>query len=72
MSDRHTSATSPDGTHGIVEWGRKTRPEMVQVYRDYYRHQLKQAIAALAFGDDQIVVETFVGVHVQKRKEIVQ
>ena len=73
MSERMTSASAPrHGVVGIAEWGRVTRPEMVSRFRASYAAQKAEAERAPVLPDDEIVVETYVGVNVQRRREVVR
>lgn len=72
MSDRMTSASAyAHGVSGVADYGRKTRAEMLQRYRDYYRRQIEEAEKALAVPEDEIVTETFLGLYAQKNREVV-
>jgi hypothetical protein len=69
MSERMTDISGGDGTPGWMEYGRKSRAEMIAAYRRVYEHQLAEAERALAVPDDELVVTSFLGVHVQRSRE---
>lgn len=71
MSERMTDISGGDGTPGYMDYGRKSRAEMIASYRRIYQHQLEEAQRALAVPDDELVVTTFLGVHVQRNREVV-
>ena len=71
MSDRMTSASAP-GVAPVADYGRKTRAEMIEAYRTYYRHVKQEAERALAVHDEQIIVETYLGPQARKNREVVQ
>ena len=66
MSERMTqcSPTAPangPAPQGVVEYGRKTRAEMIARYREHYQHMFDEAQAALAVADEDLQVTTYVG-----------
>lgn len=71
MSDRMTGVCA-HGVGGVADFGRKTRAEMIQQYRDYYEHQRDEAIRALAVADSELVVETYLGPYAMKNREVVR
>lgn len=74
MSERMTSITLPglNSGHGIADWGRKTPEEMVERLRSYAERQKAAAERILAAAPSDFRVETYVGVHVQRQKEVLQ
>jgi hypothetical protein len=71
VSERMTDISAGDGTPGYMDYGRKSRAEMIAAYRRVYEHQRAEAERALAVPDDELVVTTFLGVHVQRNREVV-
>jgi len=71
MSERVTEISSGPGTPGLMDYGRKTRAEMVAAYRRYYEHQRAEAERALAVADDDLIVTTFLGPYAMKNREVV-
>lgn len=78
MSERETSvAPRPDYRRteagriipGIAEHGRKTRPEMIEIFRRHYQRQLEEAQAALALTDGQLIVKTYKGPWARKDEQ---
>lgn len=67
MSERMTSCR-PVGQlgGGIAEYGRLPRVDMIRKFREHYQRQLDEARKMLGLEDDELVVETYRGVHVQK------
>lgn len=57
---------------GWAEYGRKSAAEMVEQIRDYARHQMAIAEAILAAPASDFTVATYVGVHVQRKRETIQ
>lgn len=66
-----TAASVPGVAFTVVDYGRKTRAEMVAQYRAYYEHQKTDAMEALAAADEDIVVETFLGPWAMRNREVV-
>jgi hypothetical protein len=79
MSTRETSISPKPGHRteggqvipGIAEHGRKTRAEMIELFRRRYRQQLEEAQAALALTDDDLIVRTYVGAWARKNEQVV-
>lgn len=73
MSERMTSIYLPNMTgSGISEYGRKTPQEMIEVLRDYAKYQKEQAEIILSAKDIEFRVETYLGVYVRKKVEVLQ
>lgn len=53
---------------GIETYGRVTRDEMIQRFREHYDRQLRQAREALALTDDELIVTTYLGSYAQRGK----
>jgi hypothetical protein len=70
MTDIHLPGL-PCGT-GIAEWDRVDAPEMIRRYRAYAAHQKAWADAVLNADDADFQIETYVGVHVQGSRQIIQ
>lgn len=70
MSERMTGISAP-GISGIAESGRKTRAEMIPLFRTYYEQQRVEAEKALALSDEDLVVETYLGPWAMKNREVV-
>lgn len=68
MADRYTSCTAP-GVTGFAVQGRATHAEAVAAYRQHYEHQLAEAQRALAIPDDELVVETFLGLYAMRNRQ---
>lgn len=71
MSDRYTSIKLP-GMSGIADHGRRPRAEMIELIRRHAEREKAEAEAILAATDDQFQIETYVGVHVRKGREVIQ
>lgn len=78
MSERLTSARIPlenkvrgPFSSSIADYGRKTRPEMITQLREYAAGLRRMADAIDATPDEEIIVETYRGVHVHRDLEIV-
>jgi hypothetical protein len=78
MSERETSIRprdrekiDPGNLRGmaIAEYGRVSRVEMIQRYRDYHQRRKANAEAALALHDDELIVETYRGPYARKGLE---
>lgn len=71
MSERMTAARGPKGSGilGFAEYGRRTRAEMLEIFKRHYRNQLDQAQRALALTDDEIETVTYVGVFAQRNEQ---
>ncbi|MFG1429365.1 hypothetical protein [Roseixanthobacter glucoisosaccharinicivorans] len=74
MSERMTSIHLPGsrGSGGYAEYGRCEPAEMISVIRARAAHMKEEAERILSAPDDAFRVETYVGVHVQRRREILQ
>lgn len=72
MSERCTDVSSGPGTPGLMDLGRKTRAEMVGQYYAYYQRQREQAERALAVRSEDLVVTTFLGPVVMRKREVVR
>lgn len=73
MSDRMTGVRPRAGGASYALWGRESRADAIEAYRKFYRHQLAEAAAALAWKDDELLVETYLGSWAQKdRKEVTE
>lgn len=67
MSDRLTRVRPRTGPGpGIAWYGLRTRADMLTEYRRHYRGELERAQAALSIPDEELVVETYRGVWVQR------
>ena len=55
----------------IADYGRKTRAEMIAQLRQYAAGLRRMADSIDATPDDEVVVETYTGVHVQRNREVV-
>ena len=62
MSDRYTTI-SGHGTVGLVLPDRCKRAEAIAEYRKHYQTQLDEARRALELTDDELVVETHLGMY---------
>ena len=76
MSDRITRirtrnpiGPAPHRVAAISDYGRKTRAEMINIYRAHYQRQIERAQAALTIPDDELIVETYLGPWAMKNKE---
>jgi hypothetical protein len=74
MSDRMTSVELPElgGQYGWAEWGRKPVLEMITMLREKASRDKAAAEAILAASDEDFHVETYVGVHVQRNRTVLQ
>ncbi len=73
MSERMTNIRLlPSKDSGWAEWGRKTVPEMIEEYRRHARYMKECAEAVLAAKDEDFYVSTYLGVHVQRNREVLQ
>ena len=73
MSERMTGIHLPGlfGS-GLADYGRKSVPEMIAQLRAKAAHDKEQAEAILAADDDAFHVSTYVGVFVEKKREVLQ
>lgn len=71
MVDRMTSVRlrSPEWNNGWAEWGRKTRQEMIAIYRKRAERDLANAQAILDADDADFLVQTYLGHNVQHKLE---
>lgn len=71
--ERMTSIQLPGGGPGtgggLGEWGRKTRAEMIAIYRKWAEHQKAEAERVLAAADADFICETYLGVNVMRNRE---
>lgn len=74
MSDRMTAVYLPGLSQGSgwAEYGRVNPAEMIKALKRNAAHAKAEAEIILAAPDHEFRVETYVGVHVQKRREIIQ
>lgn len=72
MSDRMTSIHLKGTSAGLADYGRKSAAEMVAQIRAYARRQIEAGEAVLAAPASDFTVATYVGVHVQRKREIIQ
>lgn len=75
MSDRLTSIhlKGVDTDVGAwCEWGRKDTSFMLVALKERARRMKEQAEAVLAASDHEFTVRTYVGVHVQRKTEVLQ
>lgn len=71
---RHTSINLPGGKighGGLGEWGRKSRVEMIAIYRRWAERQKAEAERILAAPDEDFVVQTYLGEIRRKNVEVV-
>ena len=70
MSDRMTSIKLRTGYEaGWAEWGRKTHADMVRIYKDRARREMESCMKILSAKDSDFIVETYIGVYVQHKKQ---
>lgn len=73
MPERMTTCRPrEDHSPAIMDWGRVSRAEMIERYRAHYRWQADEAARALALSDDDLIVETHLGVNVRRSVEEVR
>lgn len=73
MLERHTSIFIPGSKwNGLADWGRVTPEEMIKQARAYGRHLREQADAIEAAVDADFQVETYLGQHVRRNREVLQ
>jgi hypothetical protein len=74
MADRMTSIHLPGlaSGSGLADWGRQDAATMIAQIRRYALQQKEWAEAILAAADEDFMVNTYVGVHVQRNREIIQ
>lgn len=76
MAERMTSVRlrteNPANGHGLAHYGRESRSAMIQEFREYSQRQFDQAKRVLEADDDDFIVETYVGVNVERQKEEVR
>lgn len=56
---------------GLAEYGRVSRDEMIEALKKKARRDLADAQAVLDADDRLFIVETYVGVIVQRKRELV-
>lgn len=73
MSERMTGIHLPSlgRGSGFQEYGRQTREHMIHVMRRNAEIAKEEAERILSASDDEFVVETYTGVHVQRNREVV-
>ena len=57
---------------GLAEWGLKTAPEMISLYRAYAEKMKRDAEIILAASDDDFRVQTYLGPHSQRNRVVIQ
>lgn len=62
MSEKMTSITLP-GTQGFMDWGFKSRAEMIATYRKIAEHKKAEAELVIAAADSDFTVEQHTGMH---------
>ena len=73
MSDRFTSIKLPGVPgSGLADWGRKTPEEMIAYLHKHCESQIALYTAMKNAFDADYRIETYVGVHVQRNKEVLQ
>lgn len=73
MSDRLTEIHLPGCDHsGIAEWGRRSKDEMLKQIRKHAETMKRQAEALLSAHDDDFTITTYLGVIVQRNREVIQ
>lgn len=74
MSDRMTAVYLPSLPRGAgrAEYGRLPASEMIAIIRRSAELQKAEAEAILAADDADFQVETYVGLHAQRRREVIQ
>lgn len=73
MSERMTAAHLPTlPGSGWADYGRCEPSEVIASARRHARHQLDQALAVLTATDAEFEVETYVGVHSRRSREVIQ
>lgn len=73
VMERMTAINLPGHfSSGLSQYGRKSVPEMIALIRDHARHQKETAEAILSASDADFHVATYVGIYVQKRREVLQ
>ena len=73
MSERLTAIMLPGiAGSGLVEWGRKTVPDMIAIYRALAKRQKEKAEAILAAADSDFYVDTYLGPYAMRNREILQ
>lgn len=70
MSARMTSIKAP-GIAGIAVYGRETRAEMIVRYHKHAEHLMREAQAAMAVTDDELVVTTYSGPWARTNEKVV-
>ena len=69
MSEKMTSITLP-GTQGFMDWGYKSRAEMIAAYRKIAERQKVEAELVIAAADGDFIVEQGYGMH--RRRNVVR
>lgn len=71
MSERMTAVGPREripGVSGPARIGRKSRAEMLADFRRYHETRAETARIALALTDDELIVETYLGLYAQRGK----
>jgi hypothetical protein len=73
MSERMTSVHLPSLGHGsgLAHYGRQEPQVMIRRMRRNAEIAKEDAERILAAADEDFVVETYLGVHVQKKREVI-
>lgn len=74
MSERMTDVYLPGlpGGSGRAEYGLKSPAEMIAILRADAEREKRNAEAILAARDEDFTVETYVGVFVKRKRQILQ
>ena len=70
MAEKHTTISLKNAT-GFMDWGYKTREQMISYYRKSALLKKEEAETILAASDSDFVVEQHTGVHVRKNIKII-
>lgn len=65
MSEKMTSITLP-GTQGFMDWGYKSRAEMIATYRRIAERRKAEAKVILNAADSDFIVEQHIGINVRR------
>jgi hypothetical protein len=73
MTERMTSICLPGSEYpGWANYGRKSPAEMIEEFRSHARYMRDRAEEILSATDDDFLVKTYRGVHVQRNVEVLQ
>lgn len=74
MSDRYTDVCLPSLRYSasLAEHGRREPADMIAMLKALAKRQKEEAEAILAAPSTAFRVETYVGLHVQKQREVLQ